>query len=592
MNLKGESKNDSFSKSLNEQTSYRAEILRKLFPEMEKFGGIEYGHQVAFMELPYDESDKPGILKKSLPIHRLVTINATYSNLADYMQRPDDWTIYAENIISTRRQIVSGLTCLNKALIAYFKNRKSQSVIGWKIESKYWEELSRVNRGSFMFPKLAVDPWGFTSEGTKSSQTETNSNLPTPVNASLMLAQYQDYKRSWGDYLNSITNFFMQADIVLMVNGFIGRLPEIQHAAFIQKAEELGRNYSEHSVHLTVVNLNNAKSELEKFQLEFRDRFKDIIDISALKKLENQELNKFEKAWSLWYQFAFHPDKYWKNSPEVRAMAITRKVSTDLLTSIKKALTKNSTAEWQAKILSDTYCYEEQPALWVSIEIQSILLLDSAYIELVDVLTDAIRPVEYKELKYYALTNRWQKIIIIPIMEAATLSHLSWEILSVSFAGNDPILSEDKAWLKLPRPLSEKAINHFQFKKIKIDNFEKTDALSKELSELFVSVMHISNFAKILSNLNEVGKKVLEEYLAGFYVKLAENIETANSIIVDLRSSIDINNISQQEVLQICEDAIYPYGKPEDNLMTIQLGDCKEWALLLEKALSVLHLPI
>ena len=101
-------------------------------------------------------------------------------------------------------------------------------------------------------------------------------------------------------------------------------------------------------------------------------------------------------------------------------------------------------------------------------------------------------------------------------------------------AGNEPILSEDKAWLKTPHQLSEKAINHFQFKIIKVDNYEETDALSKELSELFVSVMHISNFAEIVSNLNEVGEMVLEEYLAEFYVKLAEFIETANSIIVEL----------------------------------------------------------
>ncbi len=112
------------------------------------------------------------------------------------------------------------------------------------------------------------------------------------------------------------------------------------------------------------------------------------------------------------------------------------------------------------------------------------------------------------------------------------------------------------------------------------------------MSELFVSVMHISNFAEIVSNLNKVGEKVLEDYLAEFYIKLAGNIETANSIIVDLRASIDIDRINQQEVLQICEDAIYPYGKPEDNQITIHIGDCKEWALLLEKALTVLHLPI
>lgn len=579
------------TKSLNEQTGYRAKILRKIFPDMEKFGGKGYGHQVTFIELPFDESEKLSILKKSLPIEQLVNINVAYTNLANYIYRPDDWTIYAENIISTRKQIVAGLTCLNKALIAYFKKNKSRSVMGWKIESNYWEELSRVNQGSFMYPKVAVDPWGFTSEGTKNNQKEAQSNLPTPINASLMLAQYKDFKKSWGGYLNSITNFFMQSDAVLMVNGFIGRLPEAQHAALIQQAEELGLSYSKYSVHLTVVNFNDAKNELEKFQFEFRDRFKDIIDISALKKLEIQELSKFEKAWSLWYQFAFHPDQYWKDAPEVRAMAITRKASADLLASIKKALTENPTPEWQANILSDSYCDQGQSGLWLGLNIQSLSSIDTAYLELVNILTDAIRPVEYSELKYYTLTNRWSKLVIIPMMNGATLNHISWEILSASFAGNQPILSEEKPWLTfLPRPLSEKAINHFQFEKIKNKNAEDTEDLSKELSELFALVMHFSNFIEIVPNLNEVGEKVLAEYLVEFYEKLSKNISAADAIILTLRGEIKNIDTAWLEVLKLCENAIYLYGKPESNQLDIHLGDCKEWALLLQEALSSLNL--
>ena len=161
--------------------------------------------------------------------------------------------------------------------------------------------------------------------------------------------------------------------------------------------------------------------------------------------------------------------------------------------------------------------------MWIGLEIQTLSAFDSAYLELVDALTNAIRPVEYKELKCYVLTNSWQQVVIIPMIKGATLSHLSWRILSSFFVGNEAVLSEEKAWLNIPKPLPEEAVNYFKFEQIEGNNFDKFNALSKELSELYAAVMHFSNFAAISSNLNGTGEKVLQEYLSGFYVKLAGN---------------------------------------------------------------------
>ena len=541
------------------------------------------------MELPYDEANKPGILKSSLPINRLVSINATYSNLADYIHRPDDWKMYAENIISTRKQVVDGLTCLNKALIAYFKNRKSQSVMGWKIDSKYWEQLSRVNMLSSMFPKSAVDPWGFTSEGTEKSQKQSQSNIPTPISASVMLAEYQSYQKAWNDYLNSIISFLIQSDLILTVNGFIGRLPKSQHELFFQKAEGLGRPYSPHIVHLTVVNLNDAKCKLKSFQTEFSNRFKNLVDISVLKKLDEQEAAKLEKTWHLWYQFAHHPDRYWKEAPDVRAAAITRNVQLGLINAIKKALANNPYFGWQTKLLSDSYCYEEQPALWIGLELKDLTSLERAYTEVVNVLIGAIRPVEYKDLKYFVLTNNWQHVVIIPMLQGLTLNHIAWRILTSSFAGDEPVLSDDKAWLNIPLALPENAVNHFQFEQIKDDNFEKTQLLNKELAELYAATSHLSNFIETPTKLNSVGLEILQDYLSKFHKRLAENISTVDTIIMDLKNGMKTNDDLKLKALKLCENAIYPHGKPDDDQIIINFDDCKEWSTLINEAITMLQ---
>lgn len=582
-----EDNKQSFSERLNEQTVYRAEILRKLFPDAEKFGGKGYGHHIESVTLPFDDANKPGILKSSLPINRLVSINATYSNLVDYPHRPDIWKMYAENIISTRQQIVDGLTCLNKALIAYFKNREPQSVMGWKIDGNYWEKLSRVNMTSSMFPKSTVDPWGFSSEGTEKNQGQSETNIPTSISASVILAEYKNYQKAWGDYLYSIINFFMQSDLVLSVNGFIGRLPESQHALFFQKAEELGRPYSAHYVHLTVVNLNDAKCNLKRFQTEFGDTFKGLVDISVLKKLEEQETLKFEKVWHLWYQFAHHPDKYWKDAPDVRAATITRNIQTDLINAIKKTLANNLDFGWQAKLIDDTYCYEKQPALWISLELKDLSSFDSAYAEVVNVLTNAIRPVEYKDLKYFVLTNQWQLVVIVPMIQGLTLNHLAWRILTSSFAGDVPILSEDKSWSSIPLRLPEDSVSYFQFEQIKGDNFENTQLLSEELTKLYAMTTHLSNFIEISQELNSTGLEILQNYLSTFHEKLLKNISVANSIIKILKIEIESDDV-KSEALRRCENAIYRYGKPDDEQIIINLNDCKEWSLLIQQALAYL----
>jgi len=464
--------------------------------------------------------------------------------------------------------------------------------MGWKIEHSYWEELSRVNMMSSMLPKLAVDSWGYTSEGTNNNPKEALLNRPTSINASVMLAQYKNYQKAWNDYLNSIMNFINQSDLVLVVNGLIGRLPESLHAPYFQKSEEIGRPYSTHHVHLTVVNLNNAKCELDKFQTEFRNRFKDLVDVAALKKLEEQETSKLEKAWSLWYQFAHHPEKQWQDSPDVRTAAITRKTSADLISMIKNTLAKNTAVNWKARILSETFCFEEQPALWVGLDLQDLSSLEVAYFELAQVLTNAIRPIEYKDLKYFVLTNNWKNIVIIPMMQGKTLSDISWRIFTGSFAGQEPVLDENKAWLYMPQPLPETAVSYFQFEQIKTNNFEKMQSLSKELAELCAVTIHFSNFIEILPNLNETGGKILENYLSEFYKKMAGNILKADAIIADLKTEIESDDISKLEIIRNCEGVIYHYGKPDDNQITISLRDCKEWALLLQESLSILQLSI
>ncbi|MCU8094287.1 hypothetical protein L5M18_22570 [Shewanella sp. SM20] len=572
--------------SLNKYSVLRAKLLRKLFPYKEKFGAKGYGHQNIFMELPIDESNKPSILKSYIPIEQFVNMNSTWANYADYINRPDDWLEYANNIIFVREQIADGLVCLNKTLNSYFKKFKSQALIGkGKIESEYWEALSLVNWQITKLPKLAVDQWGMTSEGTLNVSEEKRVNQ---INFLMMQEYSKTYQKSLSNYIHSISNFFSQSHIILIINGLIGRLPLEQHQIYYEKAEEIGHPFTEHTLHLATMNFNDARNHLEIFQKDFRDHFQEILDPVLLEKLEKKEHEKFKKSWPLWYQFAFNPENHWKDSPEVRALVIADRAKKELIESIKYSLVSSLPSNLKSCVLSENFRYENNKALWIGVEVTDISSFDIILISIVNALCKAIRPIEFKDLKYYSMSNQWDNFVVVPMRNGTTFSNLAWVLLANSFVGDAPVLDEDKSYLHIPRTLNKEAIDHFNFKTNNIIYFTELSSIEKSISEIFATVNHIHCFNELTSNLDDIGIEILQAYLSPLIEKMTVFIVETDEVICRIRK--DTNNGLLLDLLDVCAGAVQPYEEAEDKKINISISDCYEWAILLYKALTELQL--
>lgn len=578
---------DGYSGSnLNEFSVIRIKLLRKLFPDKERFGAKGYGHQNIFIDLPLDESDKPRTIKSATPIPQFVNMNSTWANYADYIHRPNDWLEYAKNIMFVREQIVDGLVCLNKALNSYFKKFKSQALIEkGKIESDYWEALSLVNWQITKLPKLAVDQWGMTSEGTLKRSEEKRTNQ---INFLMMQEYAKTYQQSLNDYIHSICNFFSQSHIILIVNGLIGRLPLEQHQVIYRKAEALGQSCTEHTLHLTTMNFNDAHNHLETFQKDFREHFQEIIDPVFLGKLEKKEQEKFKKSWPLWYQFAHNPENHWKDSPEVRASAIADRIQKELIQSIKHSLNNRLSEDLKGHVLSENFKYEDKNALWIGVEVTDISSLEIILKSVVDALCKAIRPIEFKDLKYYSMSNQWDNFVVVPMRNGSTFSNLAWFLLANSFVGDTPVLDEDKFYLHIPRPLNKEAIEHFNFKKNNIAYFTELSSIEENISNIFNVVNHIHCFNELISNIEDVGVDILQTYLSPLMEKVTIYTVKTDEIICQVRK--DSTDEFLLEILDVCADAIQPYELPEDQKININISDCYEWAELLNDALTELQL--
>lgn len=350
--------------------------------------------------------------------------------------------------------------------------------------------------------------------------------------------------------------------------------------------------YSEHLLHLSVVNFNNAHCRLAELQREFRQHFSEIIDITALTKLEKQEKEKFEQAWPLWYQFAHNPDQYWKKAPDIKAKAIINITANELIKSIEKSLTQKLPNDLTATILSADYPYSGQKALWITVELQDFAAFEYCFVQMVNALTHAIRPMAYKDLKFFIMEGKWKNVVIVPMINGLTLTNISWVLLMASFVGEGAVLDESKSWLYIPRPIERPAIEYFNFKETATDITANLINLLTELKEIYITINHAYCFFELLNNAGDTGLTVLQAHLTTMMPDLTTSIKQANKEIVKFKSKTQNIDEDLEFLLDIIEDAISPFEQPDDNQIVIQLQDCEEWAHMLNNAIAALQIHI
>jgi len=206
----------------------------------------------------------------------------------------------------------------------------------------------------------------------------------------------------------------------------------------------------------------------------------------------------------------------------------------------------------------------------------------------VDALCKAIRPIEFKDLKYYSMSNQWDNFVVVPMRNGSTFSNLAWFLLANSFVGDTPVLDEDKFYLHIPRPLNKEAIEHFNFKKNNIAYFTELSSIEENISNIFNVVNHIHCFNELISNIEDVGVEVLQTYLSPLMEKVTIYTVKTDEVICQVRK--DSTDEFLLEILGVCADAIQPYELPEDQNININISDCYEWAELLNEALTELQL--
>jgi len=574
----------------------RLELCRKLFPDRERYGSQGYGHRIWLnAELP-DETQK-NIPHSNFPLQWLVSLNGIFRGLVEQSLRPNTWEEYTKLVLELRRTIVKVLEQVKQGLDVYFRQKQMTRILGEHIESSLWTRSQQLLQFSPLLPSCAFDEWGFVSD---SSDRSKESNQGTPYQRqNLALEKYNPYLKAFNEYTHTCFNFFGQAEWVLNFHPYF-RNGENTRAQEITQQFNINLNQK---VHLSVINLGDARKALPKLQGEFRNLLTQFVEVDKLSSLERLEQATFNEVWCSWYFFAFHPNQRFQNANWQCRQQFRNQVR-EISKNIKRELRSLSRNGLQVSILSEDVLWEEERTLWLVINGENPFDVYNSVEGVVSAIRRAIAAAKNNELRHYAITFTWSNIVIVPLVRDRSLDGTAWRFSSILFSRDT---GEDTFghWHFLPVAIPSKAFSELALSTWTYPRLLGAQKFTGLLFQLSLLVSHIRDFQRLPES-SEQGIELLQQYIK----QLKDHICQTLQAILDARREMydycsqlspseqanrqNLSNVAQK--LAELHQQILPTadcsrdGKTE---LTMSLAEVAEWASRLEstqQSVSLIYL--
>jgi hypothetical protein len=480
----------------------RLQLLRRFFPDYECYGSRGYGHQIWInAELPDDT--KKDISAHNLPIQSLVKVNSVLRALGEHSLRPATWEIYAQSVIELRRQTLKILRQLSQRLDEHFKKEKTDKALGKYACSDEWKQVRHLLETAPRLPRCAFDEWGFFSDSNETKSGPSQS-IPDP-NQNLAFEKYRAYTKAFNEYVRTLSNFFNQAERVLIFN------PELK-GGNPEKATEVAQNSGidrMSQVRLSVLNLGDALEVLHALQIEFRRLLSKFVECSELDSLERLELEVFAPFWKLWYFFAFHPTRCFGRASQECVVLFNKKVK-EVRKSIKNELKSASSDTLRIEILSETIQWDDIPTLWLKIDGDSVVNVYENIKATVTAIKKAIKSVHANDLRRYSIKFTWPSIVILLLVKGKPL-----EVKAIKFPSDLIAVDPDceiKWWNFMPTDIPEKSFDQLALKPWKHPRFAAAEELRDSMPHLVLLSAHVKDFER-LPDSDDIGNELLQAYV-------------------------------------------------------------------------------
>lgn len=564
----------------------RLQLLRNLLPDREEYGSQGYGHMLWPGFLQHDDTVKEGIPESSLPLLKLVSVNATFVGVSDRRFRPETWREHADGVWQMRQAALVCLRHLGRGLEVHFRRRGVTELLGTEVNAELWDECKSMLNDPPRLPRTAVDEWGFTDETTSEKVIEQAAGKVASVGRTgLAIQKYKPYLKAFGDFRGSLANFFTQATGVMAVNTYLGR------AANKKQVREVAKTLNVNP-HLAVLNFADAFKSLAQFQKASRAVLLNFYDEGELDRLEQEEQKIFRGVWPMWYFFAFHPARVIQNAAEEssrESLGLLGKIRLDL----RQRLKRLSSADLRISTASESLPWEGTPALWLTIDARYAWDTFVALPGVLDAIREAVRKVKNTELRRYMLEFNYPEVVLIPLVRGRYVSPVAWRIsLPVIIEGSS---SELGWWNYAQHPIPADSLKELRLGGWDVPELSGPANLTQSTGSLFYIAGHIRDFGR-LPDLDERGVSQLQAYIDRAVKHLSEALQMALDAETELFASY--NALSEEELDEhpaltqavLAATKLHKLILPSDDFeysKTLHLGELTEWAERLEQAPSL-----
>lgn len=487
------------------ETSARVNLLRRLFPSRSVIATQGYGQSSLGIELPFDETTK-AIPAKNLTPANLVRVNAWFIRLGEYLFRGETWADYAQRIMEIRRQNLEVVEDLISTLSCYFRKTGPVVIELEGISEDRWSAAQKGRDRQPLLPKVAVDEWGFITEGMSEDRQD---NVPKPQIADVRLALrcHKPYLDAMRAYLGGLYNFFFQAPESFYFGIKRGMNTEARNT--IDRIVE-EKTQTRDPGHLSTHNLSNSLKALPSFHREFRARFSSIVPAGDLEQLEIGESGRLLRLFCLWHFFVKHSDRGAIKQPSqyvaklfLDAKNQVRRGLQSRLKGLKARGLRTSMHGLDGALISDadlSICFDVDNATNISI---GMILVYHAIIE-------AFPHGHDLSLAHYGILFGCPMIRVIPLVRGRSLSLSGWQFSALTLIGEPPN-PQSEPLLFAMHPLPEKVCTELGIQKWEHPRLDMMSRVLETSSQLAILLGHASSL-KTLSESSDREMEVLQRY--------------------------------------------------------------------------------
>ena len=556
-----------------------------LLPEREAFSSQGYGHLIWEGFLPVDESVKD-VERKYLPIRWRTSVNALLGGLGNQKFRPKSWHEYGNLIMNLRKISLEAIRQLERGLDVYFRRSALTQILENYIDTDRWSDATMTINNPPLLPLSAVDEWGFVSEATSQEHAEAESKRQPLVGRNgIALQQYKPYLKAFDEHTRTLTNFFSMATKGIIIQSLLGRGSDKKKV--LEFAEENGINVN--SARLGTLNPSKTLKNLSGLQSKVQPLLSLFYDRASLDKLNRLEHETIWRIWSMWYFFASHPNRVIQSASSQcarEAINLVRQIRQRL----RDRLKGKSSDELKISIVSERLTWNEEPALWITVDVTQPWDIYAAFRTVITELIQAVQLGD-EDLRRHMLDIFWPYLVVIPLTRGKCLTPVAWRVSTAVILQQDE--SSQLNWWNLAQlPIPAEAFQELRLSSWDLPKLAPGQKLLQSTLVLFFLAAHIRDFRR-LGEIDDQGMALLQEYVTRLNAALSEALQAVLDAETDLAAAVNSMESTELEdraallemvrTLPQLHELILPTAD-FDNRQTLTLDRLIAWADRLEQA--------